>query len=377
MRLVSLEYENKALEWKLERTYFDDFNLLVGVSGVGKSLILRAILSLHEIAHGASVSGLTWSAEFEASGNKRYVWEGEFENIGVLKVPAKYERQATAENAPRILRETINLGGAEVARRGPGGVFFENKQVEPKLSSSESLISLFEEEDKLFELVWGLKKMFLHDQSRAELPWFTDSSAWPNKPTYADAQSIIAVPYTSEFKLIELYRYFPEEVAPIFGAFKEIFPTVEDLRFVQPSVENLDREDNERYLLQIREADRWIRSENVSSGMRRTLSNLADLYLASPGSIVLIDEFENSMGVNCLDFVTNVILSKRKDIQFIITSHHPYIINQVPMPSWRVVLRRGHVVSVRDAGDLGLGLSKHDAFLQLLNSEPFTEGIGV
>lgn len=38
-------------------------------------------------------------------------------------------------------------------------------------------------------------------------------------------------------------------------------------------------------------------------------------------------EFENGLGVNCIDVLAEILLSERKDLQFIITSHHPKIIN--------------------------------------------------
>jgi len=43
MRIKRFSYENKATGWKLEPMEFGDFNLLVGVSGVGKSKILDAL----------------------------------------------------------------------------------------------------------------------------------------------------------------------------------------------------------------------------------------------------------------------------------------------------------------------------------------------
>lgn len=42
MFIKRFEYEALRTGWKLERTEFDAFNLLVGNSGVGKTKILRA-----------------------------------------------------------------------------------------------------------------------------------------------------------------------------------------------------------------------------------------------------------------------------------------------------------------------------------------------
>nr|WP_293102352.1 hypothetical protein [Okeania sp. SIO2F4] len=52
----------------------------------------------------------------------------------------------------------------------------------------------------------------------------------------------------------------------------------------------------------------WILSPHISSGMLKTLMYISELYLSPEGSVILIDEFENSLGVNCLDSVTDLIL---------------------------------------------------------------------
>ena len=115
-----------------------------------------------------------------------------------------------------------------------------------------------------------------------------------------------------------------------------------------------------------KECDIWISQDNISSGMFKTLMYIAEIYLSQEGAVVLIDEFENSLGSNCIDAVTD-ILTERQDLQFIITSHHPYIINNIPMGCWKIVTRKGGVVTVKSAEDLNLGRSKHQAYLQLIN----------
>ena len=44
-------------------------------------------------------------------------------------------------------------------------------------------------------------------------------------------------------------------------------------------------------------------------------------------SLVLIDGFENGLGGNCIDVLAEISLDERKNLQFIITSHQPKIIN--------------------------------------------------
>lgn len=103
---------------------------------------------------------------------------------------------------------------------------------------------------------------------------------------------------------------------------------------------------------------------------------LIDHYLCADHSVILIDEIENSLGVNCIDILGELTASER-GLQYIITSHHPYIINNVPMSRWKVVGKKDNKVSVRSASELGLAPSKHEAFMELLQSDLFKDGVMV
>lgn len=86
-------------------------------------------------------------------------------------------------------------------------------------------------------------------------------------------------------------------------------------------------------------------------------------------------EFENSLGVNCIDEITDDLIHSKNSIQFILTSHHPYIINTVKMGSWKIIARKAGVVYSYNAEQLRLGKSKHDAFIQLINLDEYSTGI--
>ena len=108
----------------------------------------------------------------------------------------------------------------------------------------------------------------------------------------------------------------------------------------------------------------WI--ENISLGMLKTLMYISELYLAPENSIILIDEFENSLGINCLDSVIELLLNNKK-LQFIITSHHPYIINNVSPAYWKIVTRKSGLVTVKNSEDFHISESRQKAFIDLIN----------
>jgi hypothetical protein len=70
-----------------------------------------------------------------------------------------------------------------------------------------------------------------------------------------------------------------------------------------------------------------------------------------------------------------MIHNNQREFQLMITSHHPYVINNIDLNSWAVVIREGDRIYTKNAKELGLGKSHHEAFLQLLNLKEFTEGI--
>jgi predicted ATPase len=98
----------------------------------------------------------------------------------------------------------------------------------------------------------------------------------------------------------------------------EIFPQVEDFR-IGMSDTKMEWEDVLRciFSLDLKETgvDRWITQSNISMGMLKTLAHILEIHLLAEGSILLIDEFENSLGANCIDVITE-LFNDRKDIQF-------------------------------------------------------------
>ncbi|MFM7712862.1 MAG: AAA family ATPase, partial [Microcystis sp.] len=169
--------------------------------------------------------------------------------------------------------------------------------------------------------------------------------------------------------------------------FLDIFPQVEDLKieFLEPfKLGNLLvsltpiflLEDLPRIQIKEKNSHVWIVEPNISSGMIKSLMFLATIELSPDGSVILIDEFENSLGVNCLDTLTEDLLVNYRDLQFIITSHHPYIINNISPAYWKIVTRKGGVIKVNNAADFHISKTRQKAFIDLINVlEEFPQGI--
>ena len=101
MKLLRLSYQDLASGLSIDSCkFFPDLNLLVGISGAGKTSILKAISNLKRIANGASINGVKWDVEFLTTEHIRYHWLGEFTSDQTLVTEYIY-----IENREIIKRE--------------------------------------------------------------------------------------------------------------------------------------------------------------------------------------------------------------------------------------------------------------------------------
>lgn len=384
MRIERLEFWDKVMNWKLDSTdFFPDLTLLVGVSGVGKTKILQAIRTLKRIARRSNMRsldwGVSWRVNFTTSGTK-YVWEGEYEgrqdgcdevDIGTADWQEPPDEDDNASPEPRILRERLCAGEDVIIDRNSDIIRFHN-QPTPKLSPSKSSLALLREEESIKPVVDGFGHITYLDQTAPK--WgevITNFDAQCKR--YRDIRDIQESDLTVYNKMAILYWKDSEVFKKIVSQFREVFPLVEDVRFVRMSMGPFAEVPD----LKIKEVgvDRWIPEGQISSGMFRVLMHLGSVALCPEESVILIDEFENSLGINCLDAVTVDMMGHRHHLQFIVTSHHPYIINNIPSNHWKLVTRRAGEVRTIGAAEAGIGKSRHEAFIQLMNSPLYQDGL--
>ncbi|MGL5061300.1 MAG: AAA family ATPase [Microcoleus sp.] len=371
MRIKRVAFWDNLRGWRFEPIEFSNLALLVGVSGVGKTKILQGILSLQNIANGESLNGLAWDITFSTVNNIEYRWQGEFETKKNLPILINKEDPT---NEFRIVREHLLREGNLIIERRSDDIRFKGQKT-PKLSPFQSIVEILNQEDDISPVQQAFNKVISNDLTPFD--YFYEPSIKMSKITKNDVllDDIKASDLPSQIKLALIYRYYSELFNRIKRRFIQVFPQVEDIKV--EAVEN-DNSSLTSFPIHIKEkgVNGWIFHENISSGMLKTLIHISELYFSPEGTVILIDEFENSLGVNCIDAVTDLLLENR-NIQFILTSHHPYIINNIGMEHWKIVTRKGGVVTVKDAKDLNLGKSKHQAFTQLINLEEYTDGIKV
>lgn len=383
MRIANFQFENTQKKWRLLPTDFSDLTLLVGVSGVGKTRVLKAIGSLIGVSDGKSSAGHKWSIVFIDESQRHCVWAGEFERLeDEASIPEQFEFASAMDDGPekkkaRIVFELLTVDGKELVRRDIDQLLLKGVKM-PKLSPHESAVSLFKEEDDLKPIHESFQRIVFSD--RTGMDGFFRSFAILHPDRYVkkhqDIDSIRAAALPGLAKL-----YLAHKIgSPVFDEIKSrlisVFPSLEDLSFgIFEGSDRMFFAGSPYVQIKERDVDGYVEQADISSGMLRTIAHLSELFLSPPGTVILIDEFENSLGVNCIDAVTEDLLDSTANIQFIITSHHPYIINNIDASYWKVICRRGSVVKAIDAREMGIGRSSHDAFLQLMNSERYIQGI--
>ena len=160
MNIRTLEFKNKSDGWEIQKMSFQQLNLLVGASGVGKTQILQAIHTLKRIAKGESFSGIQWKLEFTTNDGGEYIWEGEFEDN---KFHLEYYNRDENRPSSRILNEKIEKDKTIIAERTQEGITFKSAPT-IKLPSEKSLINMLKEEELIESIYEHFKRIVLPDE---------------------------------------------------------------------------------------------------------------------------------------------------------------------------------------------------------------------
>jgi len=372
MKIISLQVKNNFLEWDFDEIKFSsNLTLLVGVSGAGKTQILRAILDLRRIANGKAINGFEWKIKFSTVNGTEFTWEGGFDTVETNELSFEddeKEKQDEREKSSLIYERLTSNNQLLILQRNLEEIRFKDSPM-PKLSSHQSMIYILKEESVIKEAFDALNKIEYRDHPINSRRLINSNQSLPSlKNKYKTLDSIVNSDEDIITKLYLTYENKLDIYEKIKSRFIDIFPQIGDIK-VEPFKDNWPQAIAELLLpviyIKEKSVPKWIREDRMSSGMLRTIIHIAEIFLANEGSLILIDEFENSLGINCIDILTDDVIHENKTLQFIATSHHPYIINNIPYEYWKIVTRQGGHIRICNASDYHLGKSKQDAFIQL------------
>lgn len=372
MKIISLRLKNNFWDWDLDEIKFSsNLTLLVGVSGAGKTQILRAIIDLRSIANGEAINGFEWKIIFSTVNGTEFIWEGGFDTVETNELSFEDDEKEKEDEREKssLIYERLTSNNQVLIERNLEEIRYKGSSM-PKLSSQQSMIYILKEESVIKEAFDALNKIEYRDHTiNGRRPINSNQSLHSLKNKYKTLDSIVNSDEDIRTKLYLTYENKLDIYEKIKSRFIEIFPQIEDLKVEPFKSYILPKSIAEKFQpgISIKEKSvpKWIIENRMSSGMLRTIIHIAEMFLANEGSVILIDEFENSLGINCIDILTDDLIHENKTLQFIATSHHPYIINNIPYEYWKIVTRQGGHIRICNASDYHLGKSKQEAFIQL------------
>lgn len=384
MKIHSFEFIDKETNWQIEPVTFNNLTLLVGASGVGKTRILKSLGAVKSIAKGKSLNGVEWKICFSIE-NDTYIWEGKFElnerpSFSIIIDDEEIQKEKES-NKPIISYEKLSLNDSTIVQRNNAELIFRGEKTLLPLKAEQSVVFLIPDPE-IAKVEKAFRRLVFSDYTNSSKGFVGDGVKMLDEQflsRYSKLENI----RNSEEPLTAKFYWASKKEKKLFNRIKEdfisVFPQVEDLKMEPLSqLKDISLPVFIKALPFIqfkeREVKDWIPIMSISAGMYRTLVHIMELHLCANGTVILIDEFENSLGVNCIDELTTELKGAINRIQFIITSHHPYIINSISINNWKIVTRNGSSVSTQDAKDFQFNKSKHEAFVQLLNSPEYKTG---
>lgn len=367
MKLKWIEFENLKTELKIERiTFNSDITLLVGLSGVGKTQILNAI----EYSLNLAVNKTIGLEPYEVSlcieiGKDEYIWS--------YRIEQDYDEELFESKGNKYFfaYEKLIKNGKDIISRTKNEVNVNGYGKIPTPKKDESLLIQYAEDDFMKPIIAGIHKLYslemdMDVRGAITIEGFNKFKEkivrrmQKEKNESFERYSHLPV----ALKLYVAKNYYPEIYAEIFSAVKELFMEINSIDIVKDDA-------REVFLVAIEIYGKTLLQHEISNGMLKTIYYIVELVTMSQDSLVLIDEFENGLGVNCIDVLADLLLDERRDLEFIITSHHPKIINQISSVKWKIIERNVSTVTNLTAEEYGITHSKHDAYFNLLNRWEF------
>jgi energy-coupling factor transporter ATP-binding protein EcfA2 len=379
MKIEKYEYQDFSKPgWTFNEVEFGRINLLVGNSGMGKTRLLNTIFNLGTfISQKQQISSGTWNLTLLIN-NYKYIWE-------LQSVEKKdNSKEIVFEKLVRLSSEDEVL----LIDRNEKGFNYKGDPL-PKLQKDVSGICLLADEEDIKPLIDGFskilrRKFFEADLSNRCAVGVINNEMLKRLDEVTDIQQLYPNIFNPEFTINSvmyiLKTKFPSIYDKICDYFKNTFSFIEKVNVLELQQLNISTITTQAnipvFCIKEKGVDKWIPLHELSSGMQKTLLILTDVFTLPSGSIYLIDEYENSLGMNSINCFPDLILKEDVDIQFIITSHHPYIINKFPIKNWYVLHRIGSDVHILYGKDVveRYGISKQQAYIKLLNDSFFIEG---
>lgn len=368
MYLISYKFKDNDIGtgWDIEEISLKRNNLLVGVSGSGKSRLLNSIWNVGNFISTDNFRDGVWDIRFKIDEDV-YHW--------TLHSETKDEKNTILSEQ---LTRSFNSNEDIIFSRDENNITFMGDKL-PKLPKEKTAIFMLKDEDVIAPVYEGFGKIYRRSFFGPDL---MDACSIAEAPrNISDKNSYQKLKYDLHFinlKLYFLHKYDKPKYETITSEFKSIFPAIENISFSETSPPNSRPGIYPVTTFTEKNIRAPIYLHDLSSGMQKVLMIISDIITLKDDSIYIIDEYENSLGLNAINFLPDFIGSYGKKIQFIITSHHPYLINKMPVDDWILFTRNGSNVKITSGESFREKYkeSHQDMFMQLIN-DPLYNGISI
>lgn len=376
MKIILYKFAEKNVSFVIDQTKLDNINLFGGLSGVGKTRLLNTIHNLSlMVRKKKELSMGCWEIDFSID-QKTYRY-----TLDLKKDP---------DSGKVLINKEILIENQKKLIERNGRVFhFAGKRL-PKLSQEDTGIFLLREEPNIENVFSEFKKIFIRRLNpfyyvniREQIPGFSKEILTLKREKFT--LEYIKNNFSDVNSQLYLLKEFHGDVfSGIESDFKKIFPFVQKID-VKPINEIKDVGVSSLpidtfipvLIIKEKKLKNPVPVFDISSGMMRAVIQLVDVYTMPENSIYLIDEIENSMGIRSLPVMIDILFKFSRKIQFIFTTHHAYIFNNVDVKYWKIMTRDGAHIKITDGKILKDKYSKshQEAYVQLLNSDMIEDGI--
>lgn len=372
MKIISYKHESDT--WTFDLAKLKRVNLIVGDSGSGKSRFINTISNLFNIVKQDILLGDGYWEITVKIHELYYKW-----NIKTI--------HSSKDNQPEIETEELSYGESldslkTYIRRNGSNIVFDDK-VLPKLASNISILKLFKDENDVKIIYDALNQVITRRFSADELVKnFSIFDISGNALNEIEKNKHLNDVYVKDIgfnnKIYLLSKIDKLKYEELLEYFIDVFPFITEFQIMDQLLNtNTGNVKSKVLVFKEKSVNVWIPVNDISSGMQKVFLLALDIFLMEKGGILIIDEYENSLGVSALNTLPELIEDTSSECQFILTSHHPYIINNISEENWLGFTRIGNHVSIKHGNDFSKQFksSTQDSFVQLLNDITYNNGI--
>lgn len=367
VKIKWIEFENLRTGLKIKRIEFnEDVTLLVGLSGAGKTQILNAVRYSLKLAVSKNITLQPYYCKLCLEINEvEYEWEY------CIKEDAEKVLLVDSEEKYYFSKEILCKNGEILFKRDENEIYVISYKKVPTPKKNESLLVQYAEEISFKGMIQDIRKMCsieveMNSRLGIDKENFLQVSALTQ--IYCNGFGQVKFDRFNNFPVIlKLYiakEHYTELYCQIINSIQELFAEIEDIEVKEEPL-------TKKYVIAIQVYNKILMQNEISSGMLKVIYYIVELFTMPENTVVLIDEFENGLGVNCIDTLAEMLTTERADLQFIITSHHPKVINGIDKNKWKIIDREISTIRNSNCNQYGIGNSQHDAYFNLINRWEF------